>query len=114
MISRIWHGWTEPANADAYEALLRAEVFAGILAKNVRHQVANAPRVSGNQAASKPLQCMEPNKKDAASRQQDAAEQEAAWSKGLHARYDPATGEPLSERLCSLLKRLDDAEWRKR
>ncbi|HUF45106.1 MAG TPA: hypothetical protein VMN43_07160 [Aestuariivirgaceae bacterium] len=29
MIARIWHGWTEPANADAYEALLRAEVFPG-------------------------------------------------------------------------------------
>ena len=35
MISRIWHGWTEPANADAYEALLRTEVFPGILAKKV-------------------------------------------------------------------------------
>ena len=30
MISRIWHGWTIPRNADAYEALLRQEVFAGI------------------------------------------------------------------------------------
>ena len=30
MISRIWHGWTTPANADAYEALLREEIFAGI------------------------------------------------------------------------------------
>lgn len=30
MISRIWHGWTTPANADAYEALLRAEIFVGI------------------------------------------------------------------------------------
>jgi len=57
---------------------------------------------------------MEPNKRDAASRQWDAAEQEEAWSKGLHARYDHVAGEPLSERLCSLLKRLDDAEWRKR
>ena len=27
MISRIWHGWTTPANADAYEALLRSEIF---------------------------------------------------------------------------------------
>jgi heme-degrading monooxygenase HmoA len=30
MISRIWHGWTTPANADAYEALLKSEIFAGI------------------------------------------------------------------------------------
>jgi heme-degrading monooxygenase HmoA len=30
MISRIWHGWTTPENADAYEALLKSEIFAGI------------------------------------------------------------------------------------
>jgi heme-degrading monooxygenase HmoA len=30
MISRIWHGWTAPANADAYEALLKSEIFTGI------------------------------------------------------------------------------------
>ena len=30
MINRIWHGWTTPANADRYEALLREEVFVGI------------------------------------------------------------------------------------
>ena len=35
MIARIWHGWTEPANADAYEALLKSEVFPGILAKKL-------------------------------------------------------------------------------
>ncbi|MDX1407965.1 MAG: hypothetical protein R3330_07520 [Saprospiraceae bacterium] len=27
MITRIWHGWTTPQNADAYETLLRSEVF---------------------------------------------------------------------------------------
>jgi hypothetical protein len=26
-IARIWHGWTTPANADAYETLLRSEVL---------------------------------------------------------------------------------------
>ena len=26
MISRLWHGWTTPANADAYEDLLRRDV----------------------------------------------------------------------------------------
>jgi heme-degrading monooxygenase HmoA len=30
MISRIWHGWTTPANADVYEALLKEEIFVGI------------------------------------------------------------------------------------
>jgi heme-degrading monooxygenase HmoA len=30
MISRVWHGWTTPANADAYEALLQGEIFTGI------------------------------------------------------------------------------------
>lgn len=30
MISRIWHGWTSQANADAYEQLLRHEIFQGI------------------------------------------------------------------------------------
>ena len=30
MISRIWHGWTTPENADAYEALLNEEIFVGI------------------------------------------------------------------------------------
>ncbi len=27
MISRIWHGWTTLTNADAYETLLRDEIF---------------------------------------------------------------------------------------
>ena len=30
MISRIWHGWTDPANADAYEEMLRSAVLPGI------------------------------------------------------------------------------------
>jgi hypothetical protein len=30
MISRIWHGWTSPGNADAHEALLKSEIFVGI------------------------------------------------------------------------------------
>ena len=30
MIGRIWHGWTSPENADAYERLLRSEVLPGI------------------------------------------------------------------------------------
>ncbi len=29
-VKRIWHGWTTPQNADAYEKLLREEVSVGI------------------------------------------------------------------------------------
>ncbi|MBN1935700.1 MAG: antibiotic biosynthesis monooxygenase [Anaerolineae bacterium] len=35
MISRIWHGWTTPENADAYEALLKSEIFVGIGARQI-------------------------------------------------------------------------------
>ena len=27
MIARVWHGWTKPENADAYDRLLRDEMF---------------------------------------------------------------------------------------
>lgn len=30
MIARVWHGWTTPESADAYESLLRHEIFEGI------------------------------------------------------------------------------------
>ncbi len=30
MISRVWHGWTTTGNADAYELLLKSEIFVGI------------------------------------------------------------------------------------
>jgi heme-degrading monooxygenase HmoA len=35
MIARIWHGWTRRENADAYEKLLREEIFIGIAAKEI-------------------------------------------------------------------------------
>jgi antibiotic biosynthesis monooxygenase (ABM) superfamily enzyme len=35
MISRIWHGWTTPANADVYEALLKDEIFVGIRGRQI-------------------------------------------------------------------------------
>ena len=35
MISRIWHGWTRPENADRYESLLKTEIFPGILARKI-------------------------------------------------------------------------------
>ena len=36
MISRIWHGWTIPANADLYENLLKEEIFVGIQNRHIR------------------------------------------------------------------------------
>ncbi len=36
MISRIWHGWTTPGNADKYEALLKKEIFIGIHNRHIR------------------------------------------------------------------------------
>jgi heme-degrading monooxygenase HmoA len=35
MISRIWHGYTTPQNADAYETLLKEEIFLGIRGRNI-------------------------------------------------------------------------------
>lgn len=35
MIVRLWHGWTTPENADAYEGLLKEEIFVGIGDRNI-------------------------------------------------------------------------------
>lgn len=35
MISRIWHGYTTRGNADAYEHLLREEIFVGIQGRHI-------------------------------------------------------------------------------
>jgi len=35
MISRIWHGWTTPENADVYEGLLKEEIFTGIRNRHI-------------------------------------------------------------------------------
>lgn len=35
MICRIWRGWTTPANADAYERIVRGEVIPGIEARRI-------------------------------------------------------------------------------
>jgi antibiotic biosynthesis monooxygenase (ABM) superfamily enzyme len=35
MIARIWHGWTKPADAKAYENMLRNEIFSSIAARNI-------------------------------------------------------------------------------
>ena len=36
MIARIWHGWTKPADAKAYEKLLRDEIFPSIAARKIK------------------------------------------------------------------------------
>jgi hypothetical protein len=35
MISRIWHGWTMLEHAEAYETLLREEIFVGIAGREI-------------------------------------------------------------------------------
>lgn len=35
MISRVWHGYTSPGNADSYEALLKSEIFTGIASRGI-------------------------------------------------------------------------------
>ncbi len=35
MIYRIWHGWTKPERADAYQELLGAAIVPGILSQNI-------------------------------------------------------------------------------
>lgn len=34
-ISRIWHGWTSLQDADAYETLLKSEIFQGIKSREI-------------------------------------------------------------------------------
>jgi antibiotic biosynthesis monooxygenase (ABM) superfamily enzyme len=34
-ITRIWHGFTNPENADAYERLLKEEIFVGIAERHI-------------------------------------------------------------------------------
>lgn len=36
MICRVWHGWTKPENADAYESLLKTEIFGGIQNRQIK------------------------------------------------------------------------------
>lgn len=35
MIGRIWHGYTTPENAEAYEKLLKSEIFPGIQQRSI-------------------------------------------------------------------------------
>jgi antibiotic biosynthesis monooxygenase (ABM) superfamily enzyme len=35
MIRRLWYGWTTPQNADAYETLLRTQIFPGIVGRKI-------------------------------------------------------------------------------
>ncbi len=35
MISRVWHGWTTPTNADTYETLLKTEIFPDIQQRQI-------------------------------------------------------------------------------
>jgi heme-degrading monooxygenase HmoA len=35
MIARIWHGYTTPENADAYDEMLQREIFSGISNRSI-------------------------------------------------------------------------------
>ena len=35
MIARIWHGWTKTVDAEAYERMLRDEIFPSIAARKI-------------------------------------------------------------------------------
>lgn len=35
MIERIWHGWTDPEDADEYEHLLREDIFPGVAEQEI-------------------------------------------------------------------------------
>jgi hypothetical protein len=48
MITRIWHGWTSHANADAYQTLLLGEIGPGIAARGI-------PGVTGPQVLRRDL-----------------------------------------------------------
>ena len=51
MICRVWHGWTAPAQADAYERLLREEIFRGIASRGIAgyHGIQLLRRPVGNE-----------------------------------------------------------------
>jgi heme-degrading monooxygenase HmoA len=51
MISRIWHGWTIPGNADTYELLLKEEIFVGIQNRHIRgfRSIQLLRRIVGNE-----------------------------------------------------------------
>ena len=49
MITRIWHGWTTPANAGAYQELLRTKILPGIRAKGVCRGVSLLRRAAGEE-----------------------------------------------------------------
>jgi hypothetical protein len=43
VISRIWHGWTDPANADAYEEMLRSVVLCRFDERVMHYETILAP-----------------------------------------------------------------------
>ena len=51
MISRVWHGYTTPENADIYENLLKEEIFVGIHDRNIPgfHEIQLFRREFGNE-----------------------------------------------------------------
>ncbi|WP_315779723.1 MULTISPECIES: antibiotic biosynthesis monooxygenase [unclassified Bradyrhizobium] len=91
MLKRIWRGWTSPANADAYEALLRSTIFPGIKDRAI-------PGFTGIELLRRPLETevefmtiMTFTDKDAVKRFAGAAHEQAvvpAAAQALLSRYD--------------------------
>lgn len=54
MIARIWHGWTRPEDADAYEELLRSRILPSFVAREGyrgAHVLRQAPDEEGGEVA---------------------------------------------------------------
>lgn len=49
MIARVWHGWTKPEHADAYEATLKPELLPGISKAKGYQGSYLLRRISGNE-----------------------------------------------------------------
>jgi hypothetical protein len=51
MIARIWHGWTSPENAGAYERLLKEEIFINISDRHIEgfHKIDLLKRSQNNE-----------------------------------------------------------------
>lgn len=51
MIARIWHGWTSPEKAGAYENLLKEEIFVTISNRHINgfHKIELLKRSHGNE-----------------------------------------------------------------
>jgi hypothetical protein len=55
MIARIWHGYTKPEDADAYEAMLKPELLPDISRANGYRGVTCSEESLGSKSSSPPM-----------------------------------------------------------